>query len=63
MISHNLWQRAELTAAGLLLFCSIVINVLGATENRIWSWNVRPINIDEKPERIWDWKNPQFLAK
>lgn len=62
-INQNFWRRAELTAGVLLLFCSVAINGIGAMDVRTWVWNVNPVNIDEKPERVWDWRDPQFLAK
>lgn len=56
-------RKVELAAGSVLLLCSLIINTLGATAHRTWLWNMRPVNIDEHPERVWDWKNPQFLAK
>lgn len=56
-------RRLELTAGSLLLLCSLIINGLGATAHRTWLWNIRPLNVDEHPERLWDWKDPQFLAR
>jgi hypothetical protein len=26
-----------------------------------WIWNSHPNNIDHHPDRIWQWKDPQFL--
>ena len=54
--------RIELTAGGLLLLLSMFINTLGATAHATWLWNVRPKEIDSHPERLWDWRQPQFLA-
>ena len=56
------FKWGELTIGGTLLSLSIAVNGVGATAQRTWWWNVRPVNIDEHPERVWDWKNPQFLA-
>jgi hypothetical protein len=60
--SSALW-RAEWTLGAILLLCSLILNALGATEHRTWLWNMRPVNVDEAPERVWDWKHPQFLPK
>jgi hypothetical protein len=38
------------------------INARGATSHATWLWNTRPIGVDERPERLWDWREPQFLA-
>jgi hypothetical protein len=46
----------------LLLSCSIGINGRGATAQSTWLWNIRPVNVDQSPERLWDWRHPQFLA-
>jgi len=55
--------RVEAAAGITLLMCSVTINALGATAHRTWLWNIRPENVDDHPERVWDWRNPQFLAK
>ncbi len=60
--SLSLW-RTEWTFGAILLLCSVSLNALGATTYRTALWNIRPVNVDDAPERVWDWKNPQFLAK
>jgi len=54
--------RAQLIAGGALLLISVFINARGGLSHRTWLWNVRPINVDTRPERVWDWREPQFLA-
>lgn len=54
--------RLELGAGAALLLVSIIINGLGATSQDTWRWNTRPVNVDDHPERNWDWRQPQFLA-
>jgi hypothetical protein len=65
--SSSNWQtlsrRLEVTIGALLLLVSVTINGLGATSHATWLWNSRPINVDEYPSRVWDWRHPQFLAK
>ncbi len=46
----------------LLLAVSIVINARGATSYETWMWNAWPDNVDKVPQKIWDWRRPQFLA-
>jgi hypothetical protein len=46
----------------LLLLASAFINTRGATSHATWLWNMRPLEIDQHPERLWDWRQPQFLA-
>jgi hypothetical protein len=60
--SLSLW-RTEWTFGAILLLCSVSLNALGATAWRTALWNMRPVNVDDAPERVWDWKYPQFLAK
>ena len=40
---------------------SFLIHFRGANYWAVYQWNVEPINIDRKPSRLWDWKDPQFL--
>ncbi len=54
--------RVQLSIGATLLLLSVLINMLGATSRAAASWNVSPQNIDEHPERLWDWRQPQFLA-
>jgi len=54
--------RAEFVAGALLLALSIGINGRGAVSEATAYWNVRPQSVDDHPERLWDWRNPQFLA-
>lgn len=46
----------------LLLAVSIMINARGATSYETWMWNAWPDNVDIVPQKIWDWRRPQFLA-
>lgn len=55
--------KAEVVLGALLLICSVAINLRGATDGRTALWNMIPIDVDEKPERVWDWSDPQFLAR
>jgi hypothetical protein len=61
-VSRLRFGMLELSLGAGLLFLSVAINGAGATSHATWAWNVRPLNIDEHPERNWDWRQPQFLA-
>jgi len=50
-----------IAAAMLLLTVSVMMNALGALSRPTFDWNASP-NIDEHPDRLWDWRHPQFLA-
>ena len=60
--SPLIW-RIELASGALLLLISMFINTSGAASHATWLLNQRPLGIDEHPERLWDWRQPQFLAK
>jgi hypothetical protein len=55
------WRTQKVLGSALLL-ASVIINALGATSHATALWNMRPVNVDEQPSRIWDWRHPQFLA-
>jgi hypothetical protein len=54
--------RAQLACGALLLLASAFINTRGATSHATWLWNIRPFELDTHPERLWDWRQPQFMA-
>jgi hypothetical protein len=59
---HRTTLRAQLACGAALLLVSMFINTRGATSHATWLWNMRPAEIDQHPERLWDWTQPQFLA-
>jgi hypothetical protein len=54
-------RKAEWALGAMLLLCSMIINGKGAMSPRTSRWNFMPVNVDQAPERLWDWKDPQFL--
>ncbi|HJR06265.1 MAG TPA: hypothetical protein VJ842_03290 [Pyrinomonadaceae bacterium] len=58
----SLGWRATLYAGAVLLVLSVLINGRGGITPDTLRWNVYPQNIDEHPERVWDWRHPQVLA-
>jgi hypothetical protein len=55
--------RAQSAFGVALLTLSIFINANGAIRQATWEWNEGPpLNVDLYPERVWDWRQPQFLA-
>ena len=46
----------------VLLAASVLIHWRGADAQATSFWNSQPENVDLHPERIWDWRQPQFLA-
>ena len=55
--------RAQSALGVALLALSIFINANGAIRQATWEWNEGPpLNVDLYPRRVWDWRQPQFLA-
>lgn len=54
--------RLELGAGAILLACSVAVQARGACVRETWTWNLTPNDISLHPERVWDWRDPQFLA-
>ncbi|GMU66746.1 MAG: hypothetical protein AMXMBFR36_30200 [Acidobacteriota bacterium] len=52
------WRRALVATAAV----GVVIHAGGALSHQGMLWNARPIPVDRAPERIWDWRDPQWLA-
>jgi hypothetical protein len=44
-----------------LALVSVLIHAHGATSWGPWTWNGQPVNVDDAPSRLWDWRDPQFL--
>jgi hypothetical protein len=59
--SFRVRDRAVVAGACLLLALGIAINARGAWSWETTKWNASP-SIDSHPERVWDWRAPQFLA-
>ena len=59
---RSLGWNAEIAFGAMLLLISVGINARGAMNGATAVWNQKPVNVDEHPERVWDWKHPQFLA-
>jgi hypothetical protein len=48
---------------GISLLClwSFWVHYQGAMRPALMGWNVIPNNIDYYPERVWDWRDPQYF--
>ncbi len=53
------WPAAA--AFAILLAVSGFIHSRGALRSDVYLWNVSPVNVDQNPARVWDWRDPQFL--
>jgi hypothetical protein len=45
----------------VLAVVSALVHGRGSTSKQPWKWNDTPVNVDEAPERLWDWTDLQFL--
>jgi hypothetical protein len=54
-------KRALAAAIALLLLISVAVHGRGATSFTVWRWNFEPVNVDDHPARVWDWRDPQPL--
>ena len=55
-------RRLVLNTAFLVcLSISFAIHFRGATSMAVWGWHETPLHLDQHPERIWDWRDLQFL--
>lgn len=57
-----LMQKAMNALAVFLIVGEIMIHSFGAISTCVWRWNGLPEDVDTHPERLWDWKDAQFLA-
>lgn len=47
----------------VLLAVSVFIHARGSLTLGPHVWNVNPVEIDQHPERLWDWRDPSFLRR
>lgn len=55
-------HRLVVATGVVLLALSVGMHAAGAVARAANRWNVYPVNVDETPSRLWDWRHPQFLA-
>jgi hypothetical protein len=55
-------QGALLWLFGVVVCWEAFVHIGGASSARGMQWNVSPVSVDDAPERLWDWSDPQFLA-
>jgi len=60
-VRRSVRSRTVGAIAMLLTLVSVAINGYGALslQAQLWNWRV---GVDLHPERVWDWRTPQFLA-
>lgn len=50
-------------AFALALSVSVFVHHRGATSRYADLWNAEPVDVDVRPARVWDWRDPQFLRR
>jgi hypothetical protein len=55
-------RRGPALCGCLLVGFGVLVHFQGAWLSDAIAWNVLPANVDTHPERLWDWRNPQFAA-
>ena len=55
-------QAALLSLFGVVACWEALVHIGGVSSGRGMQWNVSPVSVDDAPERLWDWSDPQFLA-
>ena len=55
-------RAALLSLFGVLACWEAFVHISGVSSPRGMRWNVSPASVDDAPERLWDWSDPQFLA-
>lgn len=58
-INHH--RRTVLKGATALALLSILVNAQGAMLRANFCWNATPVLIQQQPNRVWDWNDPQML--
>jgi hypothetical protein len=45
----------------LTIVLSFFIHYRGANASEVLRWNTQPLDVDQFPDRVWDWQDAQFL--
>lgn len=64
-VGRGSWRprlRIEATLLGMTLGAAFLMNAGGALSARTNEWNWTPASVDTDTSRVWDWRDPQFLA-
>ncbi len=59
-VSTGKTVRLGLTLLAMSVF-SCFVHFRGATAWGPWHWNDTPVNVDQAPDRVWNWRDLQFL--
>ena len=51
------------TGFACLVAISFAVNFRGATARAVYRWNAEPVDVNVQPDRVWDWRDLQFLRR
>jgi hypothetical protein len=60
LVARDLRRSASIGVAALVIL-SVVLTVPGAVSHAALCWSTEPRVLDDAPQRVWDWRDPQFL--
>jgi len=63
-IDFRSWTRPRAALASALVVASLVsfaMHSQGATQLACWEWNRSPEDVNVAQERLWDWRDAQFM--
>jgi hypothetical protein len=60
-LAESAGRRLLAVAFAATFTLSVGIHFRAATVYAPWDWNNTPVSVDQSPERVWDWRDPQFL--
>jgi hypothetical protein len=58
---YGRWARLVLAGCLVVLVWSVFVNATGAVLRSGYCWSAYPSLIDDAPQRVWSWSDPQFL--
>lgn len=58
------WEGLSRVVRVAFVACALVglaMHLRGGWSRAVYDWNVKPVSVDQHPERNWDWRDPPFL--
>ncbi len=55
---NRVWMRSALT---ICIALALMIQVIGVYYYPSGEWDSTPISVDDRPSRVWDWRDPQLI--
>ena len=58
------WEGLSRMARTAFVVCALIglgMHLRGGWSTAVYEWNVKPVSVDQHPERNWDWRDPPFL--